>query len=151
MNLPVEAPGDKSALTAVRRRIHSVRHILVVEDDIDVRQLYFDVLTQSGYQVDTAQDGEAGWRKLHAVRHAPDRYDLLITDNNLPKLSGIELIENVRAARMALPVILASGALPINAERLNCAAILPKPFTTSQLVQTVNDVLLVNGDRGQDP
>jgi CheY-like chemotaxis protein len=136
-----QTPGDKSALAAVKRQTHSVQHILVVEDDTDVLQLYFDVLTRSGYQVDTAQDGEAGWRKLHAVRHDPDSYDLLITDNNLPKLSGVELIENVRSASMALPVILASGAVPINAERLRCDAILPKPFTMNQLVQTVDDVL----------
>jgi DNA-binding response OmpR family regulator len=123
--------------------------ILVVDDDTDTRELNFEVLIRSGYQVDTAKDGEAAWQMLDAVRHTPAGYDLLITDNKMPKLSGVELIQKVRSAPMTLPVILASGTAPLNTVSLQLAAILPKPFSPDQLVETVKDVLhTANGDRG---
>jgi DNA-binding response OmpR family regulator len=58
--------------------------ILVVDDDRDIRQLSAEVLIHSGYEVDTAEDGKAGWEALHATRHAPESYALLITDHNMP-------------------------------------------------------------------
>jgi DNA-binding response OmpR family regulator len=91
--------------------------------------------------VDTAEDGEAGWKLLHAARSAPDSYDLLITDLNMPKLTGFELIEKLRAAQMSLPVILVTSATPRHAERLQLAALLRKPFSPAQLLQNVTEAL----------
>lgn len=110
--------------------------ILVVDDDGDLRRLSAEVLISSGYQVDAAEDGEAGWEALQAKN-----YDLLITDNNMPNLSGLELVMKLRSARMALPVILTSGALPIWDESLQLAAMLPKPFSIDELLGTVKEVL----------
>src|SRR5579859_935677 len=80
------------------------RRILVVDDDADIRQLSTDVLIQHGYHVDAAEDGAAAWEALQLKR-----YDLLVTDNEMPKLSGVELLEKLHAARMALPIIMATG------------------------------------------
>jgi CheY-like chemotaxis protein len=85
--------------------------ILVVEDEPDLRLLNAEVLKTSGYKVDTAEDGKAGWKVLHAVRHAPESYDLLITDHEMPGLTGLALVQKVRAASMTLPVIMATGRL----------------------------------------
>ena len=54
------------------------RRILVVDDEPDIRRLNAEVLESSGYHFDTAEDGIAGWKALHAVRHAPESYALLI-------------------------------------------------------------------------
>ncbi len=141
MNALVEIPGDTVALAPAKRRPHARRRILVVDDDADIRQFYFRVLIRHGYQVDAAEDGQAGWRALHAVRHAPESYDLLITDHSMPKLSGVELVKKLRAARMALPVILAAAGTPTNIEELQLAAMLTKPFSPVKLLQTVSEVL----------
>ncbi len=117
------------------------RHILVVEDAADLRQIFSKVLVRSGYQVDTAEDGEAGWKVLYAACLSSSSYDLLITDNKMPKLSGVELIHQLHSAHLELPVILASGIMPENADQLHLAAILPKPFSPDQLTQTVQQVL----------
>jgi two-component system OmpR family response regulator len=121
------------------------RRILVVDDDRDICQLSAVVLTSSGYQVDTAEDGEAGWKALHAVCHDPDSYHLLITDHDMPRLSGLDLVKKLRSARMALPVILSSGNLPTEELQRNAwlevAATLQKPFSIDQLVETVQVVL----------
>src|ERR1043165_2093734 len=84
--------------------------ILVVDDEPGIQLLLSSVLRRSGYQVDTAEDGAAGWEALQATH-----YDLLITDNNMPKMSGVELVKMLRAARMTLPVVIASGSIPTEA------------------------------------
>jgi DNA-binding response OmpR family regulator len=109
-----------------------------VDDEKTMRELETQMLIDHGYQVDAAEDGDAGWNALHAKR-----YDLLITDNNMPKVSGIELIKKVRSARMALPVIMATGALPeeVNLQPRLLDATLLKPFTSHELLEAVKRVL----------
>jgi len=130
---------DSAAAQARSQAIPSNR-ILLIDDDSDLRLLSAEVLVHSGYQVDTAEDGAAGWEALHAKS-----YDLLITDNSMPKVSGVELVKKLRSARMALPVILASGAVPTEElDRnpwLQPVATLVKPFSAGQLLETVNEVL----------
>src|SRR5664279_1372968 len=115
------------------------KHILVVDDDPDIRRSIAEVLVRSDFQVDTAKDGEAGWAALQTRN-----YDLLITDHQMPKVSGLELLMRLRAARMRLPVILASGAMPQELNRLpwlQLSATLLKPFAPSELLGTVRNVL----------
>jgi len=99
--------AEEPASTALQCQTNPPDHILVVEDDILLRRLNTKVLVRSGYDVDAAADGVAAWQALNT-----DSYDLLITDNNMPKVSGVELLKKLRAARMALPVIMATGTLP---------------------------------------
>ena len=114
--------------------------ILVAEDDIFFRRFNTKVLVGSGYEVDAAADGAAAWRALNA-----DSFDLLITDNSMPKLTGVELLRKLRGARMALPVIMATGALPkeefARDPWLRPAATLLKPYTGEQMLNTVKKVL----------
>jgi len=115
-------------------------HILVVDDDKDIRQLSTDILKSFGYRVDAAEDGAVAWDALQAKK-----YDLLITDNNMPKITGFELIKKLRSDSKTLPVIMASGALPseelIRHPSIRLAATLLKPFTGDELLGTVKKVL----------
>ena len=138
---PGKHPGAENAPRSAKSPAHPSQRILVVEDDAEIRQINSGVLIQAGYLVDAAEDGEAGWKMIHAVRHDPDSYDLLITDNSMPRLSGYELIKRVRSERMILPVILASGSEPVSTVWLRQVALLPKPFSPDQLVQTVKETL----------
>jgi DNA-binding response OmpR family regulator len=115
--------------------------ILLVEDDSLVLQLYSNVLSRSGYQVDTAEDGDAAWKAIRLAELILDGYDLLITDNSMPKVTGVELIAKIRSENMSLPVILATGMAPDNTEHLGLSAILSKPFSTAEFLQTVRKVL----------
>ena len=115
--------------------------ILVVDDELVIRLSVAYQLMRSGHQVDTAEDGKAAWDVLQS-----ERYDLLITDHNMPKVSGLELVKKLRAEDVDLPVILMSGAMP--AEELHrhpwlqLAATLPKPFTGDELLGIVERVRL---------
>ena len=112
----------------------------MVDDDSDLRLLYADALARPGYHVDAAEDGAAGWEALQA-----NSYNLLITEHNLPKLTGVELVRKLRAARMAVPVVMAAERLPTQElardPSLQLAAVLPKPFYISELLETVRAVL----------
>lgn len=114
--------------------------VLVVDDDISIRRLNAEVLTQSGYEVDAAEDGVAAWETLQV-----NGYDLMITDQRMPKLGGIDLLKKLRAARMALPVIMATGTIPeamfACQPWLRPAAVLLKPYTIPELLGAVRQVL----------
>jgi len=90
--------------------------------------------------VDTAEDGQAGWEALQGKR-----YDLLITDNNMPRVTGVELLKRLRSEGEDLPAILISGAMPTEELRRNpwleLDAALSKPFTSSELIDVVKTVL----------
>lgn len=116
------------------------RRILVVDDDVYVRELNAGVLIRSGYHVDTAVDGVDAWRALH-----DEHYDLLITDEQMPWVTGLELIQKLRAEAMLLPVILASGLPPLDdlsrEPGLRIQAVVTKPCPLAVLLQTVESVL----------
>ena len=119
----------------------NLRHrILVVDEDSDIRLLYTNALSYYGCQVDVVKDGAAGWEALQA-----NNYNLLITEHRLPRLTGVELVRKLRAAHMAMPVVMTAVQLPMQElardPSLQLAAMLPKPFYISELLETVTDVL----------
>lgn len=114
--------------------------ILLADDETALRDFIKSVLVQSGYRVDAVQDGAFAWAALQA-----EPYDLLITDYKMPKMSGVELVRNLRSAGMTLPVIVVTGTLPAYDFTQNSshqiAATLAKPFTIPELLETVGKVL----------
>ena len=70
------------------------QRILLVDSNADIRWLNFDVLTDSGYDVDAVEDGVLAWSRLQMKS-----YDLLITDLDLPKMSGIVTERNKTGQR----------------------------------------------------
>jgi DNA-binding response OmpR family regulator len=126
---PAEAP--------LQGRPRPTHRILVVDDEPIIRRLIAAALLGSGYHVDAAEDGAAAWKALQAKT-----YDLLITDHMMPNLTGVELVHNLRSARMALPVVMVAGTLPTHElPLLQLAATLLKPFVVAELLETVEDVL----------
>lgn len=64
------------------------KRILVVDDDLYIREIYEEVLKNAGYDVESAKDGEEGLAKLKE-----GGYDLILLDVRMPKLDGIQVIE----------------------------------------------------------
>ena len=81
--------------------------ILVVDDRGDNRMLVEDVVEQSGHTAVTATNGREAWELLDRG----EKLDLIISDNDMPKMTGVELLRRMRAdARTAgIPFILMSG------------------------------------------
>jgi two-component system OmpR family response regulator len=119
--------------------------ILVVDDDEDIRRLHTEVLVNSGYKVDAAADGAIAWDALQL-----NDYDLLLPDHGMPPVNGLHLVKKLRAARMAMPVIMVSGMGPAKELRrhpwLQIDATLLKPYTPRELLATVRNVLYTTND-----
>ncbi len=132
--------ADDSVSNPLRSHANSSHRILVVDDDSAVRQVTVDMLTGSGYNAEGMKDGAAGWEALQ-VNH----YDLIITDNKMPRMAGIEMIEKLRSADMAIPVIMATGVLPTEVfdhkPWLKPDATIEKPFSCACLLEAVEEVL----------
>ena len=131
---------EESAIP-IRDQTNPPHRILVVDDDSDTRQLSVDVLAGSGYDVETAKDGAAGWEALQASNY----YDLIITDNKMPRMTGIEMLGKLRFARMSIPTIMATRHLPVHEfdlkPWLKPDATLQRPFSNDDLLEAVKKVL----------
>jgi len=129
-----------SAKAALQCQTNPSQHILVVEDEPDIRQLDTEVLRESGYQVDTAENGLVA---LHSIN--TDHYDLLIIEEEMSMVTGLELVKELRSEDMKVPVILVLGTVPVKESNRNpwpqIQAILFKPYTVAELFRTVREVL----------
>ncbi|MBI2028151.1 MAG: response regulator [Candidatus Levybacteria bacterium] len=66
--------------------------ILIVEDDLFLRELYIDTLKTEGYQIDVAEDGEEALSKIKL-----GGYDLVLLDIILPKIDGLEVMRRIKS------------------------------------------------------
>jgi CheY-like chemotaxis protein len=116
--------------------------ILVVDDSQTVRALSASALEAAGYDVDLAADGLEALQLLHK-----ERYDLLLTDVEMPRLDGLGLLERLRAEpRLSrLPVVILTSrpgdVARGRASELGVRALLQKPVTATRLVREVTAAL----------
>jgi two-component system response regulator HydG len=114
--------------------------LLVVDDDPSTLSALESLLRQSGYDVRTAEDG-----KQALERFADGAADAVVTDVNMPRMSGIELLKELRKQDPALPVIVctASGdlATAIDAMRAGAQSYLTKPVELAALLIAIERAL----------
>lgn len=118
------------------------RRILVVDDEEILRTMIRDVLKLEGFAVETAASGEEA---LEVLGEAAD-FALVITDNNMPGLQGLDVLARLREAAPGLPVIImtAYGSIDVSmrAHELGASGYLLKPFDDIEvIVQEVRRVL----------
>lgn len=122
--------------------ISSPPRILLADDDYFLRQLEAEVLRCAGFEVDDVGDGAAAWDHLQM-----ENYDLLITDNNMPLVFGVELLKRIQTAQMSLPVIMATGSLPDweypPDSFLQPLTMLFKPYTIAEFLGVVREKLRI--------
>jgi len=133
-------PSDDLREATLPHPLNPRQRILVVENDADIRRLNIEILTHAGYEVDAADSGAAAWG---AVRR--QHYDLMVTENEMACLTGIELIRILQKAQVDLPTILATDTLPnpqfIRYNLLQPAKVLFKPYSCHELLTAVQEVL----------
>ena len=116
--------------------------VLVVEDDEGVRLLVRHILTQNGYTVLHAADGDEA---LRACDTHPGEIHLVLTDALMPGISGLELIDQVVARRPGAKLLVMSGYNQVALEGLGLAntdaAFIPKPFTSAELTHAARSLL----------
>ena len=117
--------------------------ILVVDDEITLRDLVHRLLNGQGYNVLAAADGTEA---LELSRTHSGKINLLLTDVEMPRLDGISLYRRIRAER-GIKVLFMSGGISDSLELPTGSAFLPKPFLTSTLCTKVREVLEMSSSR----
>lgn len=121
------------------------KDILIVDDDTSIQELLRIILTKNGYTVHQATNGEEAIHKYLEVNP-----DLVISDISMPKGDGFNVAIIIRSKETRqgrkIPILLISAfyddhANVENAERCGADAFLPKPFTQSQLMTAVENLL----------
>jgi two-component system OmpR family response regulator len=116
-----------------------VKHILVVDDDIEIRELLSDFLARNGFRVTAAPNGAAMMQTLGTVR-----IDLVILDIMMPGEDGLSLCRRLRAnGSMPIIMLTAAGGETDRIVGLEVGAddYVPKPFSTRELLARVRAVL----------
>ncbi len=116
--------------------------ILVVDDEKILLEMLESMLTQLGYQVATSGNGADAFEEFKAC---PEKYDLIITDQTMPKMQGTELAREVLKIRADIPIILSTGFSDTvdekEARRLGIGGFLMKPLSWRDLAEIVDKFL----------
>ncbi len=122
-----------------------MRPILLIDDNPLQLKVRETVLRQAGFQVSVATTAESA---LATLRVLPDRVGLIITDHLMPGCSGSELVRQVRALHIALPVIVLSGLAEAESEYDGLDVVFRvKPFPPEELIALAHMLLESNGER----
>jgi DNA-binding response OmpR family regulator len=112
--------------------VQGTNHILVVDDESDVRELLSKFLTRRGYEVNTASDGMAA---MEAIRD--NRPDIVLLDIRLPKIDGLSVLQRLRDESENVAIITMSGVADEDTARrsleLGAADFITKPFNLPYL------------------
>ena len=116
--------------------------VLIVDDEDALVTLAEEVLADLGYEPVGFRSSVAA---LQAFKEAPDRFDVVVTDQTMPDVTGLELARQIRTIRGTVPVILCSGhgnpVLESEARKAGAAALLRKPLRSGELAIALHRVL----------
>ncbi|MCK5825537.1 MAG: GAF domain-containing protein [Desulfuromusa sp.] len=142
----VEREDTDMGNSSAPKTITGQGHILFVDDEVDYVAGMKKGLERSGYVVTAETDSR---RTLELFRENPDSYDLVITDQTMPHLTGVVLAQELLAIRPDLPIVLCSGSSPgtdtavnpATAKALGIREVLMKPVERNEIVRVVQQLL----------
>lgn len=115
--------------------------ILLVDDEEAILEATQLILENLGYEVKTFN---SGFEALAEYRNHPDKYDLLISDMNMPQMNGLELIQAIGRINSDLPIIICTGfsskLLKLDTKEHNIKKVLMKPLTVKELSETIREI-----------
>jgi DNA-binding NtrC family response regulator len=113
--------------------------VLIVDDNDQMSSLLADILELFDYQSQQAKDGEEALKRLEE-----EKYDLVITDLRMPKMSGTELLKVIKKSHPRLAVVVVSGYTPGNTQNViiteQADGFLHKPFTVEQIEKILKEL-----------
>ena len=143
---PVEPDHGTAPLSGFGALVGQSEHVLYVDDDELMLLVVERLLHRAGYRVTAVSDARAA---VEMLRQNPTRYDLVLSDFNMPDMSGFELTKAVTAISPDLPVVIISGdisdVLSDEAARLGVAALVQKQYAFEQLADVLHRVFAGEG------
>lgn len=123
----------------MRRDGNMNQKVLVIDDTPVIRDFLNEVFTDSGFVVDTAENGKIGYEKA-----MKNDYAFVISDVHMPVMNGLETIRRIKKAKPEIPIIMTDSFPDKTAEMAKEAGAiccLAKPFALEELRQTVKNIL----------
>lgn len=121
------------------------KRILFIDDEKTLVDIGRRILTHCGYTVTTKTNSIEA---LSEFASQPEEYDLIITDNNMPRLNGTEMAKKINRIRHDIPIILCTGVNESSEKRnkleTNVQAIIRKPLTSHELLRVVTHTIGTN-------
>ena len=118
-------------------------HILVVDDEVSVAALLEEILTSNGYNVTVKNNGQDAWQEFS---NNPDAYDMVITDQTMPNMSGKDMAIQILKIKPEIPILLCTGySDQINedgAKEIGIQAFLKKPIRMDNLLKLVSKFMV---------
>ncbi|HEX5133674.1 MAG TPA: ATP-binding protein [Candidatus Krumholzibacteria bacterium] len=133
----VPAPDAEPGRGAVGRG----EHILVVDDEVEITRMLKRMLESRGFRVTAFVSSE---QALRAFRQDPSQFDALISDQTMPRLTGLALAKTIRIENRILPIIITTGfgeKLAVDDASKDVTAFAAKPFDASTLTALLRRVL----------
>lgn len=116
------------------------KKILVVDDETGIRYLLWDVLSSNGFEVSMAKDGQESLEQMET-----DNFDLVITDIQMPRLDGIEMLRRMKKSGRKEKIIIMTGNISdrrLAGRDLPCVVSrLEKPFMMDNFLNTVVETM----------
>ena len=112
--------------------------LLVIEDEEILRQSLVSELERYGYTVLAAADGQEGWQ---IYQHHRDEIDLVVLDLWMPKMSGQEVLANMRTLDPAVKVVVSTGYAEQTEKLVGIRTTLLKPYRIGDVLRTIRQVL----------
>lgn len=123
-------------------------YILLVDDEANVRTVFSDVLKRAGYRVKAVENGHKAVKEVEKKT-----YNLALVDLRMPKMDGIEVLENIKKKKPEIPVIIYTGygsvTTAVEAMRKGASDYLNKPFSPEELKLVIKKVLEQKGNTPQ--
>lgn len=114
--------------------------ILIIDDEVAIRRTLTDIFEYENYKVDTAADGLEGMTKMKS-----NHYDLVFCDIKMPKMDGMEVLEQIQKIKPDLPIIMISGhgtmETAVDAVKKGAFDFIAKPPNLNRLLITVRNAL----------
>ena len=116
--------------------------MLFVDDDPNMQRMVALFLNKKNYNLEIASNGRKALDLLDK-----NKYELIISDMQMPLMDGSELLQEIRAKKIKTPVILISAYtsvdMPNETDTSNFAAVLFKPFDSSNLIAVIEKILKI--------
>ena len=129
-------PAPDTAIESADPAGDTLRHILVADDDPDIRELLREFLAQEGFAVSLAASGQD---VLQAI--AGNTYDLILLDLRMPEMNGLDVLKQLSARKLDVPIIVmtahSSSSTAIQATQLGAYDYVVKPFELDDVLLTI--------------
>ncbi len=116
--------------------------LLIVDDETELVELEKEMVERLGYSATAVSESGAA---LAIFRENPDKYDLVLTDQTMPDMTGIDLARKLISVRPDIPVVLITGYRDVvdmeSAREAGVKAVVGKPMSRAEMGKTIKEVL----------